>query len=47
MKTRPMAKEVRQMIIDSEIEFKEIDYNIHRVLVFYTISWTSLKSLGK
>ena len=27
MKTRPMAKEVRQLTIDSKIEFKEIDYD--------------------
>ena len=26
MKIRPMTKEVKQMIVDSEIEFKEIDY---------------------
>ena len=27
MKTRPMAKEVGQMVIDSNIEFKEVDYD--------------------
>ena len=27
MKTRPMTKEIKQMIIDSKIEFKEIDYD--------------------